>query len=75
VADGRIGPTPSTKEGVKQLFYREVATRVAVLNAVVDRLANTLSDSCGKHIRRVLGRLPPDLRPRFLNELLESPLL
>jgi hypothetical protein len=82
VADGWIGPTPSTKEGVKQLFYREVAARVAVLYAVVeaggspmDWLAYTLSDSCGKHIRRVLGRLPPDLRPRFLNELLESPSL
>jgi hypothetical protein len=82
VTDRWIGPTPSTKEGVKQLFYREVAARVAVLYAVVeaggspmDWLAYTLSDSCGKHIRRVLGRLPPDLRPRFLNELLESPSL
>jgi hypothetical protein len=65
MADGWIGPTPGTKEGVKQLFYR---ARVAVLYAVVeaggspmDWLAYTLSDSCGKHIRRVLGRLPPGL--------------
>jgi hypothetical protein len=54
VADGWVGPTPDTKEGVKQLFYREVAACVAVLYAVVeaggspmDWLAYTLSDSCG----------------------------
>jgi hypothetical protein len=82
VADEWIGPTPSTKEGVKQLFYREVAARIAVLHAVVeaggspmDWLAYMLSDNGGEHIRRVRNKLPPDLRPRILNELLESPLL